>query len=137
MKRFFKRTAKILGISILFVVFSAFIWANWEAPGPGMRAPVVDFLQYDISNLSKAKREPLLHTLRKTSGVNGVTFNPDSKILVVSYFVSETSRSTIESIAAKQYSYSFREKIFIQSGPRCPVDVAWISRVKKTLCFRD
>lgn len=137
MKRFFIRTLKILSITFSVVLLSAFIWANWEKPGPGMRAPVVDFVQYDLANLTDSKTKVLENVLLASTGIQGVTYNSTSKILVVSYRVNETSRVDFENETATKCNYQLREKKFIKTGPKCPIDVAWISRIKKTLCVRD
>ena len=76
-------------------------------------------------------------TLTKQPGIIGATFSAESEILVVAYRVDEIDRSTFETLIQKSYSTQLKEKQFQQSGPKCPVDLAWISYIKKTLCLRD
>lgn len=137
MKRFFKRFLKITGILFLLVFISAFTWANWEKPGPGMSAPVVDFVQYDMSKIVLPKTNMIQQTLKEQTGVVGATYSAESKILVVAYRTDDTDRETIESLVNQIYATQLNEKQFQKSGPKCPVDVAWISYIKKTLCVRD
>lgn len=138
MKKFFKRTFKVLGILILGLFLTAFIWANWEKPSPGEMASVVDFLQYDVQKVGDSVRiQKIQKTLSKIPGVRGSTFNPSSGLLVVSYGVADTDRELIETTVSNSHQVELKEKIFEKSGPRCPIDVSYIVRVKRFLCVRD
>lgn len=137
MKRFIFRFLKFTGILLLLAFISAFTWANWEQPGPGMKAPVVDFVQYDMTNTILPKTNMIQATLAKQRGIVGATYNAESELLVVAYRVDNIDRNTFEMLIAKSYSTPLKEKQFQQSGSKCPVDLAWISYIKKTLCLRD
>lgn len=138
MKKFLIRLAKGTGILIVLLFTTAFIWANWEEPGPGAKAPVVNFLQYDASKIGDStKIVRVQNTLNKIDGVRGTTYNPSSKLLIVSYGVDDVDLETIESEVKQKHQLVLKEKVFTQSGPKCPIDVAYISRVKHFLCVRD
>lgn len=129
---------KFTGVLLLTLLISVFIWANWEAPSPGMRASVVDFVQYDVSSVkSERKLEKSIALLRKQPGVNGVTYNPNSNLLVVAYAIDQTERFSFESTIRAKMHIAMREKVFEKSGPQCPINVAYISKVKKFFCVRD
>lgn len=138
MKKFFKRTLKVLGVLILGLFLTAFVWANWEKPSPGEMAPVVDFLQYDTQKAGdSAKIQSIRKTLSGIEGVRGSTFNPASGLLVVSYGVADTDRELIEQTIRNTHQVELKEKLFEKSGPKCPIDVSYIVRVKRFLCVRD
>ena len=138
MKKFLIRFAKITGVLVLLLFLSAFIWANWEAPGPGAKAPIVNFLQYDASHVKDSVTiAKIQKTLKKQDGISGSTFNPASKLLVISYYVEYVDKEAIDELIKTKYDVSFKEKVFVQSGPKCPIDVAYITRVKRFLCVRD
>lgn len=138
MKKFFKRVLKVLGVLVLGLFLTAFIWANWEKPSPGEMASVVDFLQYDVQQVGDSvKIRKIQKTLSKMDGVRGSTFNPSSNLLVVSYGVEDTDREVIETRIRNSYNVALKEKIFEKSGPKCPIDVSYIVRVKRFLCVRD
>lgn len=138
MKKFFKRVLKVLGVLVLGLFLTAFIWANWEKPSPGEMASVVDFLQYDVQQVGDSvKIRKIQKTLSKMDGVRGSTFNPSSNLLVVSYGVEDTDREVIETRIRNSYNVTLKEKIFEKSGPKCPIDVSYIVRVKRFLCVRD
>ncbi len=138
MKKFLIRFAKFTGILILLVFLSAFVWANWEEPGPGAKAPVVNFLQYDVSNVQDTTTiAKIRKSLKKKSGVNGSTYNSSSKLLVISYAVSDIDQEEIDEMILSKYNLKLKEKVFVQSGPKCPINVAYITRVKRFLCVRD
>jgi hypothetical protein len=102
-----------------------------------MKAPVVDFVQYDMTNTILPKTNMIQATLSKQRGIIGATYNAESELLVVAYRVDDIDRNTFEMLIAKSYSTPLKEKQFQQSGSKCPVDLAWISYIKKTLCLRD
>lgn len=138
MKKFFKRTLKVLGVLVLGLFLTAFVWANWEKPSPGEMASVVDFLQYDTQKVGdSAKIKSIQKTLSGIEGVRGSTFNPVSGLLVVSYGVADTDRELIEQTIQNAHRVELKEKIFEKSGPKCPIDVSYIVRVKRFLCVRD
>ena len=138
MKKFLMRTAKLIGAFVILTFISAFVWANWEAPGPGAKADVVDFVQYDASKIGDSlKVAKIQKTLKKQAGVHGSTYNSQSNLLVMSYGVSETDRETIESAINQTHNIKLKEKNFTQTGPKCPINVAYITRVKHFLCIRD
>lgn len=138
MKKFLIRTAKFIGVIVILVFISAFVWANWEAPGPGAKADVVDFVQYDAAGIGDSlKVAKIQKTLKKQTGVHGSTYNSQSNLLVMSYGVSETDRETIESTIKQTHNVKLKEKNFTQTGPKCPINVAYITRVKHFLCVRD
>lgn len=138
MKKILKRSLKVLGFLVLTLFITAFVWANWEKPSPGAMAPVVDFLQYDVQQVADSTEVAHIQkTLSKTTGVRGTTFNPQSGLLVVSYGVNDTDRKTIEETIRNSHQVQLKEKIFEKSGPRCPIDVSCIVRVKRFLCVRD
>ena len=138
MKKFLIRFAKFTGILILLVFLSAFVWANWEEPGPGAKAPVVNFLQYDVSNVQDTTNiAKIQKSLKKKSGVKGSTYNSSSKLLVISYSVSDVDQEEIDEMILSKYNLKLKEKVFVQSGPKCPINVAYITRVKRFLCVRD
>ena len=138
MKKFFKRTLKVLGVLLLGLFLTAFVWANWEKPSPGEMAAVVDFLQYDIQKVGDSvKIKSIQKTLSGIEGVRGSTFNPASELLVVSYGVADTDRELIEQTIRKAHRVELKEKLFEKSGPKCPIDVSYIVRIKRFLCVRD
>lgn len=138
MKKLIKRTFTILGFFVVALFLTAFIWANWEKPTPGQQAEIVDFLQYDVQRIDDSNRiAHMRQTLLHIAGVHGSTYNPASRLLVVSYGVEETTREAIEAKIQEVYNIHLKEKIFEKSGPRCPINVAYITRVKRFLCIRD
>lgn len=138
MKKLIKRTFTILGFFVLTLFLAAFVWANWEKPTPGQLAEIVDFLQYDVQKIDDPTRiGHMRETLIQMEGVHGSTYNPASHLLVVSYGVEETTREAIETKIQENYNIHLKEKIFEKSGPRCPINVAYITRVKRFLCVRD
>lgn len=138
MKKFFKRTLKVLGVLVLGLFLTAFVWANWEKPSPGEMASVVDFLQYDTQKVGdSAKIQSIQKTLSGIEGVRGSTFNPVSRLLVVSYGVADTDRELIEQTIRNVHRVELKEKLFEKSGPKCPIDVSYIVRIKRFLCVRD
>ena len=138
MKKFLIRTAQFTGILILLLFLSAFVWANWNAPSPGEQASIVDFVQYDATQIGDAAQIAKVQSdLKKMDGVNITTYNPSSQLLVISYSIDQTDRQTIESGINKLYHIHLHEKNFTQTGPKCPINVAYITRVKHFLCVRD
>lgn len=138
MKTIIKRSLAVLGVITLGLFLTAFVYANWEKPTAGRKAPVVDFLQYDASTIGDASVVSNIRTdLAQMQGVRGSTYNAESNLLVVSYGVADINRKAIESAVKSKYSIELKEKTFEQSGPRCPIDMAMISRVKRMLCVRD
>lgn len=138
MKRFFIRLAKVTGVLVLLLLITTFIWANWEEPGPGAKASVVNFLQYDAAKIGDSlQTTKVAKTIRKMEGVRGTTYNPTSKLLVVCYAVDAVDLESIEQKVRDKYHLQLKEKTFSKSGPRCPIDVAYISRVKHFFCVRD
>lgn len=138
MKTIIKRSLVVLGVVTLGLFLTAFIYANWEAPTPGRKAPVVDFLQYDAAAIGdSAQVKRVQATLSDMDGVRGSTYNGISNLLVVSYGVADIDRSVIESTIKYSHDIVLQEKTFEQSGPKCPIDMAMISRVKRILCVRD
>lgn len=137
-KKLGRRLLMTSGVLLLLLLISVFTWANWEEPSPGMRATVVDFVQYDLAKVSNDyKISEIQSLLRKQPGVNGVTYNANSKLLVVAYAVDKTDRGDFERVIKQRSGYLLREKVFVKSGPQCPIDVAYISKVKKFFCVRD
>lgn len=102
-----------------------------------MRASVVDFIQYDVSEFIGDDIQGLRAKLIKEPGIRGVTYNHTSQLMVVCYSIDKINRAEIDAISSNQLNHTMKEKVFVQTGPKCPVDVAWISRIKKTLCIRD
>lgn len=138
MKRFAIRTLKFIGILVGVTLLSAFVWANWEEPSPGMRATVVDFLQYDMSKIpSNVTPQEIEKAAKRMNGVQTTSYNASSKLLVVSYKIEETDKETVETTLNEQFNIELKNKVFVKSGPKCPIDVAYISKVKKFLCVRD
>jgi len=138
MNTIIKRILEIVGVIALGLFLTAFVYANWEAPTPGRKAAVVDFLQYDASTIGdSAQVKRVQKTLSEMDGVRGSTYNGISNLLVVSYGVEDIDRSVIESTVKYAHDIVLQEKTFEQSGPKCPIDMAMISRVKRLLCIRD
>jgi len=138
MKKFLIRLAKITGVLVLLIFLSAFVWANWEEPGPGAKAPVVNFLQYDVSKVQDTTAiVKLQKSLKKKAGVNGSTYNSSSKLLVISYKVEDIDQEEIDELIKTKYKLNLKEKVFVKSGPKCPINLAYITRVKRFLCVRD
>jgi len=138
MKKFLIRLAKGTGILLVLLFITAFIWANWEEPGPGAKATVVNFLQYDASNIGDSSAVVRVEkTLKNIPGVRGTTYNATSKLLIVSYGIDDVDLETIESQVNQKHHITLKEKVFTKGGPKCPIDVAYISRVKHFLCVRD
>ncbi len=138
MKKFLIRLAKGTGILVVLLFITAFIWANWEEPGPGAKAAVVNFLQYDTSTIGDStKIVRVQKTLKNIDGVRGTTYNPSSNLLIISYGVDDVDMETIVSEVQQKHQVALKEKVFTKSGPKCPIDVAYISRVKHFLCVRD
>ncbi len=138
MKRFAIRTLKFIGILSGILLLSAFVWANWEKPSPGMRASVVDFLQYDMQRIpSNVSPLSIEKSAKKIAGIQATSYNPTSNVLVVSYLIDQTDKETIEHAINKRFKIQLKQKVFVKSGPKCPIDVAIISKVKKFLCVRD
>lgn len=138
MKTFFIRLAKFTAFLIIALFLTVFIWANWEKPSPGQSAPVVDFIQYDVSKIADSTRIGNIQSdLNRLTGVRGTTYNPKSNLMVIAYGIDHTNRETIENNVFQNHAIRLSEKQFTQSGPKCPIDVAWISRTKKLLCVRD
>lgn len=138
MKKFIIRLAKFTGVLILLLFLSAFIWANWEKPGPGAKAPVVNFLQYDASKIKDSSSIVEIQEHFKTKkGVKGITYNNESKLLVFCYSIDEIEQEEIDQALLSQFHLKLKEKHFAKSGPRCPIDVAYITKVKRFLCVRD
>lgn len=138
MKKFMLRSLKVLGILFLGLFITAFVWANWEKPGPGAKAEIVDFLQFDVSSIKdSSKVASIQKSFKQLDGVHGSTYNRVSQLLVVSYGVSETDRATITQHVNDRYGVHLKEKNFSQAGPKCPINVSYIVRVKRFLCVRD
>lgn len=139
MKRLLIRTAKILGILVVLLFLSAFVWANWSQPTPGEKAAIVNFVPYDISQTDSLQVVKMERTIEQIAGVRGATFNKTSGILSVAYGVEEVDKETIEAVVNSKYRIQLKEKQFVHTGPRCPVDglVNTAVRIKKTLCLRD
>ena len=138
MKKFLIRLAKFTGVLFLLLFLTAFIWANWEEPGPGAKAPVVNFLQYDASNIKDtATIIDIQDHFKKENGIKGVTYNSESELLVFCYNIDQIDQETIDADLNSQFHLNLKEKRFVKTGPKCPIDVAYISKVKHFLCVRD
>lgn len=139
MKKIFLRLALHTGIVLFLLLTGMFAWANWNPPSPGERSAVVNFVPYDMTVVHDSLKAAEIASYAETlPGVKGATYNPKSKIMCVAYHIDATENQLIETMIDRKFHVRLYEKLFRQSGPRCPVGgfSTVLLRIKRFFCLR-
>lgn len=139
MKKVIFRLFAYLGILAGAIFLVLFIWANWTPLSPGERQDPVNFVTYDVTDLSGSpKIGQICSDLKTVEGVGGTNSVPVMNAIIVNYKTLEISEEEIIHHVKSKYGYKLKRKQFDENGKRCPMTgtLTTMARIRRTLNIR-
>ena len=139
MKQVILRLGMYIGLMLVLVFASVFVWANWTPLSPGERQEPVNFVTYDVSSLNNnTKASQIASFIKNIEGVGGTNNVPALQSIIVIYRVLDITEKDILDAVESNFHYKLKHKQYADNGKRCPVagSLSTMSRIRKALNIR-
>ena len=133
---------KLIGLSLLTLLVSLLVWANWEEPPLHAQAKPVNAVLFRADNLTtEAAASQLQQLVENLPGVTACAANPVSQLVGVTFYADQISEKQLESIIRSKFRLLSKPSFAGEepTGPQCPVPAEYIlklEQLKYALCFR-
>lgn len=97
-------------------------WLGMRTPySPSQDLPLVAYTAFDFQDIEQSKSEALLQDARNWDGITAATYNPDSRIMVLSHEERIPAQDLLTRLS-KEAGAPIAIKVFPEpAGPKCPV----------------